>query len=118
MPKVQSKKKSEDVEYVGVNEKFLEQFVAENKLTMDFKFNCPDIVKSSKSENSVKNAVSQYIIDELVRRMNLQYDKKDILETEVPEFLEEKILPKDGVTEGMNEKETYKCVLTYKPYLS
>ena len=73
---------------------------------------------SKKNEDNVKVAISKFIIQELVEKMNLQYDKKDILDYEISDFEEEEITPKGGIEDDMTRKETYKCILTYKSLLS
>lgn len=53
---------------------------------MSTKINFVNQIKQEKNEESIKDLVSKFVIKQLVDKMLLQYDKKDILDMEVPEF--------------------------------
>jgi len=83
------------------NENFLNELITqEPKFKLDKILNFSNIVKNSKiskdenddnkttkknkdKENDIRTVVSRFIIDELVARMTLQYDKKEILDKEI-----------------------------------
>lgn len=110
--------KKENSEFIDVNSKFLEQFANENDLKIEHKINYENVMKQ-KPKNEIKRFVSEYMIKELVNRMVLQYDKQDIIESEVKNFESKELpLPPNTDEENIIKKEQYKCEIQYGKFLS
>lgn len=110
--------RKDKTEFLDVNHEFMQQFAKENNLVVDKKSDFNKQLKG-KTEKQAKKLVSDYIIQELVDRMALQYDKKDILEKCVGEFEQIVVPMKPGQTEqNTKKKEDYKCEIQYGKFLS